>query len=1019
MGTGDGTVLGTTKIHDSGPDDHRFNIVLLAEGFQNTTNDQNDFNNRCNDFVTTLLDEPWFDSLMNAINIHRVNIGSTDQGADDPATCAGGAGTTADTYFDATYCGDGQIQRLLTADWGLVRDTCDDEVPEWHIGVILVNSGIWGGAASGNVASVAMVGGWINIILHEIGHSAFGLADEYNYWEGCGIDTTRDNAPDGEPSEPNVTTVKNRSSLKWRHLVDPSTPIPTMENPDCSQCDGRANVLDDMYEAGLFEGAKYYHCGRYRPSYSCRMKESNRHFCRVCIEAIHDVLRQFFGTTPVLGAELSTLDFGSIGRGAVRTERFEISNLGTADITSLNLIIDNVNYTANVVGSGSGLSPGDVKEIEVTLGPVFVDGLQNGTLQIQSNAATLDIELTGTIRPPNPRIQVVTPDGGTMLDFGDVCQGLTMYKVVEIRNLQNNSTAPLHVTLGTPTGEFSYAPGTVVSFVLPAPEADESYTSKSVFVSFRAPYAGGPNFNGTLNIDAPDDTTDPSTTLQLSGRSIPVPDVDTVLVLDRSGSMSGETGDSGNSKIDHAIYASNLYISLMNDGDKIGVVRYNDHSDEAHGDLLLDLVDAGPLDDGDGRRQARLKLNINDLAPHGMTSIGAGIILGSDVLDGASANSRALVVLTDGRQNTDPTIVHGKNHVLAKIPSQRVFGVGLGLNQLEDSLHEIATVTNGTAQITGDLVDEKEFILQKLFVQILSDVSDNAFIRDPRCIVQPSGKEYSDINIGETDLSADFIVVFRTTHVFPKYMDTWLEAPDGTIITIGDALNNTHPNVSTGSGTGHRFFRLQFPTFPDRPRAHIGRWRLWVENLTNPSSYGSSPLYYSIMAKARSDLMLKGRLTQEDYVPGSEMRIILEPNLYGRPVELDPPCEVRIERPDGVWRRLELSANVYGSYEGIFTDTSLVGPYRVEADVQVTTPAGIQLNRYRHMSGMILGPKKWSEGDGKAEDCCEDMKDLLEDLIVVVKKCCCTSDRVDTKVELPRDYYLKATEPEMFRRKLG
>nr|WP_281260840.1 M64 family metallopeptidase [Actinoplanes atraurantiacus] len=50
--------------------------------------------------------------------------------------------------------------------------------------------------------------------LHELGHSAFGLADESEYFVGCGVDTDRDRHPAVEPGEPNVTVNTNRATLK-------------------------------------------------------------------------------------------------------------------------------------------------------------------------------------------------------------------------------------------------------------------------------------------------------------------------------------------------------------------------------------------------------------------------------------------------------------------------------------------------------------------------------------------------------------------------------------------------------------------------------------------------------------------------------------------------------------------------------------------------------------------------------------------------------------------------------------
>ena len=374
-------------------------------------------------------------------------------------------------------------------DQTIARDVLDTHVPEWDVAVVLVNSTDPGGSGGG-IATAAMSAGWITTTLHELGHSAFALADEYDYWAGCGVDTDRDVAPAGEPSQSNVTTATTRSALKWRHLVDSLTPVPTMENPDCTQCDRRPNVLSDDTTIGLYEGAQYYHCGRYRPAYNCLMRNLNEHFCRVCVEAIHDTLRPFFGASPTLAAELSTLDFGSLGQGGVVTMKFQISNVGTVDVTGVSLSVDNSNYSASLLGTGTTLTPGEGREVEVTLGPVWLNGPQNGTLQITSNAPILNITLTGSICTAQPRVSIVTQDGGTTLDFGEVSRGLTMYRSVEIRNLRVPCSAPLNVSMTNPTGGFLFAPGTSLNFSLPTPNPDEAYTSRKVYVAFTAPDTG-------------------------------------------------------------------------------------------------------------------------------------------------------------------------------------------------------------------------------------------------------------------------------------------------------------------------------------------------------------------------------------------------------------------------------------------------------------------------------------------------------------------------------------------------
>lgn len=109
MSTADGAVIGTTQIFGAAPRNRAFNVVMLAEGFTNAQ--QNDFNNACNAFVTALRATPPYDDLSPAINVFRVNVGSTDSGADDPVS-GGGTGATARTYFDASFGGN-NIRRLL------------------------------------------------------------------------------------------------------------------------------------------------------------------------------------------------------------------------------------------------------------------------------------------------------------------------------------------------------------------------------------------------------------------------------------------------------------------------------------------------------------------------------------------------------------------------------------------------------------------------------------------------------------------------------------------------------------------------------------------------------------------------------------------------------------------------------------------------------------------------------------------------------------------------------------------
>jgi hypothetical protein len=281
MSTSDGVVIGSTQIFGTAPRNTAFNLVLLADGF--TEAQQPGFETACDDFVTALRATRPFDELSPAINVFRVNVSSTDSGADDP-TSTGGTGAVVRTYFDSTFGSNG-IRRLLVCNQTTALQVAATQVPEFTVAIVVVNSSVYGGSG-GSVATYSLASGATEIAIHEMGHTAFGLADEYPSYAG-GNETGHDHHPAGEPSEPNVTTNSDRNTLKWRSVVSPATAIPTMSNPDCSQVDSRPSpVAADV--VGLFEGAHYYHCGGFRAQYDCKMRNLGVPFCRVCEQAIRD-----------------------------------------------------------------------------------------------------------------------------------------------------------------------------------------------------------------------------------------------------------------------------------------------------------------------------------------------------------------------------------------------------------------------------------------------------------------------------------------------------------------------------------------------------------------------------------------------------------------------------------------------------------------------------------------------------------------------------------------------------------
>jgi IgA Peptidase M64 len=280
MGTSDGKVLGSSKIVDAGPPAKRWNVVIVSEGY--TESEMPLFASDAKQVADTLLAAAPFNRLREAINIYRVDVSSKNSGAKDPTKC-GGTGAKPKTYFDASFCTNG-IRRLLVGKSSRVVKVVNQLVPEWHVALLAVNSAVHGGSG-GAVATFSKAPGAMAVALHEMGHTAFGLADEYEYFAGCTSGESQNNHSGSEPSQPNITTNKNRATVKWRDLILPATPVPTTTNADCKKCDPQPTPVP-AGTIGLFEGADYHHCKVYRPEFHCRMRSLEKEFCGVCQQVI-------------------------------------------------------------------------------------------------------------------------------------------------------------------------------------------------------------------------------------------------------------------------------------------------------------------------------------------------------------------------------------------------------------------------------------------------------------------------------------------------------------------------------------------------------------------------------------------------------------------------------------------------------------------------------------------------------------------------------------------------------------
>ena len=422
MGASDGSVIGITKLVDAGPPSARWNLVITSDGYQASELAQ--FATDAQDVVDRLFVEPPFDSteIACAINVYRLDVASTESGADKP-NCSDGAGdgSSVDTFFDSTFCFDGDTQRLLSGDAGLAESTVEDLLPQWHQILVIDNDPERGGAG-GAVGWTSNSGSdWREVAIHEIGHSAFGLADEYDYGN------EDDTYTGADFDEPNVSNDPDPATVKWAAHVTAGADVPTMANADCTLPNNAASpVAADI--VGTFEGAKYSHCGAFRPVYACMMRVTSAPFCPVCTEAILDTMAPF--AVPAVGGGVSlatpVVNFNDVptGLSVVRAARFDVDSCFPITIQAMTTASSPFALESPSVTVASPAGPTPWKAYfwfrltcPGTIGSVPAQAV---TLRCLETGEDFEVSLIGNcITRPSVVTELVFDQSGSMLDLTD------------------------------------------------------------------------------------------------------------------------------------------------------------------------------------------------------------------------------------------------------------------------------------------------------------------------------------------------------------------------------------------------------------------------------------------------------------------------------------------------------------------------------------------------------------------------------------------------------------------------
>jgi len=315
---------------DSGDPNVTADIAIIGEGY--TKDEIQKFQDDLTRFTEYFFRAEPCKSNKDKFNIRGVLKPSEDGGIDEPR-----AGIDKNTAVSATFNSMGSERYVLTEDNLSLRNIAG-HVP-YDALYIMVNSTRYGGGGIYNFYCVYTSDNIDSdyLMVHEFGHSFFGLADEY-YTSSTAYNDFY--SVEHEPAEPNITALLDPENLKWKHLLSKGVELPTpwaknkFDSKDLEwQAKRRAmnNNIADLQlngapkeevkiakkrydelstkrdaevqeylenspfagKVGAFEGAGYMSTGLYRPSINCIMFTRTDYFCPVCQDAMISIIDSY------------------------------------------------------------------------------------------------------------------------------------------------------------------------------------------------------------------------------------------------------------------------------------------------------------------------------------------------------------------------------------------------------------------------------------------------------------------------------------------------------------------------------------------------------------------------------------------------------------------------------------------------------------------------------------------------------------------------------------------------------
>ncbi len=398
--------------------------------------------------------------------------------------------------------------------------------------------------------------------------------------------------------------------------------------------------------------------------------------------------------------------------------------------------------------------------------------------------------------------------------------------------------------------------------------------------------------------------------------------VDVIIVIDRSGSMSG-------AKIADAKVAAKQFVDLMQIGDKVGVVSF---ASTVSVDYALSKIESS-------NTKTTVKSKINAISASGNTAMGDGLRMAYNQLVnyGDADHPWAIVLMSNGWHN------YGREHPYDVIPDLktkniRVYTIGLGAGADGALLSNIATQTGGFYRFAPTSAD-----LLEIYSDMIAAVSQAQTVLSVSASISQGETIQIGTDIDSSVTQATFAISWRGSD-----LDLILERPDGVIIDTKKAA--VDPNVEYIEEARYEFYRVIHPI--------AGTWIMMVNGTYVPAQ--TEPFVAKVTVF--SDVVMTFYTDKDSYTYPEPVKITAILQDLGSPI-LGADVYAVVTKPNGSEVKIVLyddSLPIHGDdvskngvYTNFFQDYTENGSYTIKVLSSGFTLMGERFSREMRKTFLI------------------------------------------------------------------